>query len=194
FVGFYLTLPQRRRQSTSMASVHSSWWQRWQPAWKIRWRSSPYKLNFDLHRASGLWLWLVLLIFAWSAVYMNLWDTVYTWTTRTVMEYKAPWTELEKREIPLAAPKINWREAQSIAEKLMAEQADQHDFAVERVVALALNRMNGVYVYTVRSSKEIQDKQGSTSIYFDANSGELKLALLPSGQYSGNTVTTWLKA
>lgn len=194
FVGFYLTLPQRRRQSTSTASVHSSWWQRWQPAWKIRWQSSRYKLNFDLHRTSGLWLWLVLLTFAWSAVYMNLWDTVYTWTTRTVMEYKAPWTELEKREIPLAAPKINWREAQSIAEKLMAEQADQHNFAVERVVALALNRMNGVYVYTVRSSKEIQDKQGSTSIYFDANSGELKLALLPSGQYSGNTVTTWLKA
>lgn len=124
---------------------------------------------------------------------MNMWDTVYTWTTRAVFEFKAPWTELEKREVPLAVPNISWRE-QSIAEKLMAEQADQHDFAVERVVALALNRMNEVYVYTVHSSKEIQDKRGETSIYFDASSGELKQALLPSGQYSGNTVTTWLKA
>lgn len=54
FVGFYLTLPQRRRQSTKSTPDQNTWWQRWQPAWKIRWQSSSYKLNFDLHRASGL--------------------------------------------------------------------------------------------------------------------------------------------
>jgi uncharacterized iron-regulated membrane protein len=26
-----------------------------------------------------LWLWVVLLLFAWSSVYMNLWDTLYIW-------------------------------------------------------------------------------------------------------------------
>jgi len=194
FVGFYLTLPQRRRQSPKSSPDQNSWWQRWQLAWKIRWQSSHYKLNFDLHRASGLWLWLILLTFAWSSVYMNLWDTVYTWTTRAVMEYKAPWTELPQRETPLATPEIGWWQAQSTGEKLMAEQADKHHFTIDQVLALELNRMNGTYVYTVRSSKDIQDKRGKTSIFFDANSGELKLALLPSGQYSGNTVTTWLTA
>lgn len=194
FVGFYLTLPQRCRQSTKSAPDQNTWWQRWQPAWKIRWQSSSYKLNFDLHRASGLWLWLILLTFAWSGVYMNLWDTVYTWTTRAVMEYKTPETELEKRDVPLAEAGIGWRQAQSIGEKLMAKQAEKYGFVIERVIALGLNRMNGTYLYMVRSSKDIQDKRGGTSVFFDANSGELKLVLLPSGQYNGNTVTTWLAA
>lgn len=194
FVGFYLTLPQRRRQSLRSSPGQNTWWQRWQPAWKIRWQSSSYKLNFDLHRASGLWLWLILLTFAWSSVYMNLWDTVYTWTTRAVMEYKTPDTELEKRDVPLVEAEIGWQQAQSIGEKLMAEQADKHHFTIEQVVALGLNRMNGTYRYMVRSSKDIQDKRGGTSVFFDANSGELKLVLLPSGQYNGNTVTTWLTA
>ncbi len=190
FVGFYLTLPQRRRQPPKSSPDQNSWG----PAWKIRWQSSSYKLNFDLHRASGLWLWLILLTFAWFSVYMNLGDTVYTWTTRAVMEYKAPWTELPKRNIPLAEAEIGRRQTQSIGEELMAEQADKHHFTIEQVVALGLNRMNGTYAYTVRSSKDIQDKRSRTSVFFDANSGELKLALLPSGQYSGNTVTTWLAA
>ncbi|WP_432765923.1 PepSY-associated TM helix domain-containing protein [Nitrosomonas europaea] len=195
FVAFYLTLPQRRRSVTAPASGnHGNWWRRWQPAWKIRWHSGSYKLNFDLHRASGLWLWPVLLIFAWSSVYMNLWDTVYTWTTRAVMEYKAPWTEFSKREIPLAEPGVDWRQAQRIGEQLMSEQANKHGFAVEQVIALRLDRGNGTYQYIVRSSKEIQDRRGRTSVFFDADTGELKLALLASGQYSGNTVTNWLFA
>lgn len=103
--------------------------------------------------------------FAWSSVYMNLWDTVYTWTTRAVMEYKAPWTEFSKREIPLAEPGVDWRQAQRIGEQLMSEQANKHGFAVEQVIALRLDRGNGTYQYIVRSSKEIQDRRGRTSVF-----------------------------
>ncbi len=97
----------------------NSWWRRWKPAWKIRWAASRYKLNFDLHRANGLWLWPILIVFAWSSVYMNLWDTVYTWTTRAVFEYKAPWTELPKQEklqqdANINIPRLNWRQAQVV--------------------------------------------------------------------------------
>src|SRR5438067_381714 len=46
-------------------------------------------------------------------------------------------------------------------------------------------------------SRDIEDSDidaigGRTDLYFDAGSGELRLLLLPTGQYSGNTVTTWL--
>ncbi|MCC6916286.1 PepSY-associated TM helix domain-containing protein, partial [Nitrosomonas sp.] len=81
-----------------------------------------------------------------------------------------------------------------IGEQLMSEQANKHGFAVEQVIALRLDRGNGTYQYIVRSSKEIQDRRGRTSVFFDADTGEFKLALLPSGQYSGNTVTNWLFA
>lgn len=197
FVGFYLTLPLRRRKlptSTSSTLDIKNWCQRWLPAWKFRWRSSTYKLNFDLHRASGLWSWLILFIFAWSSVYMNLWDTAYTWATRTVFDYKTSWTELPKLDEPLHDPKIDWRQAQVIGERFMDEQAKIHDFKILQVVALRLDRERGVYNYVVRSSRDIQDKRGATHVFFDANTGEFKLVLLPSGQYSGNTVTSWLYA
>lgn len=36
------------------------------------WEAGGYKLNFDLHRAGGLWLWAMLFILAWSSVAFNL--------------------------------------------------------------------------------------------------------------------------
>ncbi len=202
FIGFYLTLPQRRRSPLPPAALtnkHNSntWWRRWQPAWKIRWAASRYKLNFDLHRANGLWLWPVLFIFAWSSVYMNLWDTVYTWTTRTVFEYKTSWTELPKQMSQPSTPqepKLGWRQAQAAGQYWMAKQAKQHDFEIHRPVALWLDSERNVYQYLVRSSRDIQDRRGATRVFFDADTGAFKLLLLPSGQYSGNTVTSWLYA
>lgn len=63
-------------------------------AWIIK-PGNAQRVNFDLHRAGGLWLWLALVLFAWSSVYMNLWDTVYTWTTRAFFDYRTYWTEFD---------------------------------------------------------------------------------------------------
>lgn len=202
FVSAYLTIPARKRKprlpapplSTRNSSECRLWWQRWKPAWKIRWGAKAYKLNFDLHRAGGLWLWIALLVFAWSSIYMNLGDTVYTRLTRAFLEYREPWTELGPSEHPLAAPRLGWREAQAVGERLMDEQAKLYGFKVERPIALRLDRAHGAYVYVVRSSRDIQDKRGRTRLFFSADTGEFKLLLLPTGQYAGNTATSWLIA
>jgi len=192
FVGFYLTLPATKKSQNTPRT--KSFWQRWQPAWLIKWRGSKHRINFDLHRAGGLWLWIMLLIFAWSSVSMNLWDTVYTKTTQLVFDFHAPWTDLKKLDKPLEQPAIGWPQALNIAEALMAKTAAEQGFSVEQPIAIWLNREQGVYVYNVRSSRDIQDKQGNTRIFFDANTGEQRLQLLPSGQYNGNTITSWLIA
>lgn len=184
----------RARGNHRNVPAQRAFWQRWKPSWQIKWRASPYRINFDLHRAGGLWLWPALLIFAWSSVYMNLWDTVYTWTTRLVFDYREPWTELPKLGKPLDQPRISWRDAETIGRGLMEKAAATHGFTVERPVAFRLNRELGVYVYIVRSSRDIQDRFGQTRVFFDADTGEERLLLLPSGQYGGNTVTTWLAA
>lgn len=75
FVGFYLTLP--RRQRLRATSSGASWWQCWQPAWRVRWRSGGYKLNFDLHRAGALWVWGVLFILAFTSFSLNLYREVF---------------------------------------------------------------------------------------------------------------------
>lgn len=198
-VSAYLTFPARSRKpllplSKKNKSKHRSWWQRWKPSWKIRWGANGYKVNFDLHRAGGLWLWFALLVFAWSSVFMNLSDTVYTWTTRAVFEYREPWTELPPRSQPLITPRLTWREAQAVGEQIINEQSKSHGFSVERPIALRLDRARGVYIYAVRSSLDIQDKRGRTRVFFDADTGEFRLLLLPTGQYAGNTATSWLFA
>ena len=91
FVGFYLTLPSRRRNrkakhksgtgdlSTADFPMPASktWWQRWQPAWKIRRTVGAAKLNFDLHRAFGLWTWGLLFVIAFTAFSLNLYREVF---------------------------------------------------------------------------------------------------------------------
>ncbi len=46
--------------------------QTWRKSFAFRWQQGSYKLNFDLHRSGGVWLWGLLLILAVTAVSMNL--------------------------------------------------------------------------------------------------------------------------
>lgn len=85
FVGFYLTLPVRKRQTAvAVAALNGklepagkTWWQRWQPAWKVRWKGGSSKLNFDLHRAFSLWTWVLLFILAFTAFSLNLYQEIF---------------------------------------------------------------------------------------------------------------------
>ena len=92
FVGFYVTLPVRNRPAAVAAGgmrtnadtasddtpsgARRTWWQRWKPAWQIKRNASTYRLNLDLHRAFGLWLWLILFIIAFTSISMNLTNEV----------------------------------------------------------------------------------------------------------------------
>jgi uncharacterized iron-regulated membrane protein len=78
FTGFYLTLPPKKRSPSTadvgvnVNGVARSWWQRWKPAWLVRWWAGATKLNFDLHRAFSLWTWGLLFIVAFTAFSLNL--------------------------------------------------------------------------------------------------------------------------
>ncbi|WP_394789777.1 PepSY-associated TM helix domain-containing protein [Rhodoferax sp.] len=74
FTGFYLTLPVR---PAGLALPRKSGWQRWMPAWRVRWRGGSYKLNFDLHRAGSLWTWGLLFVVAFTAFSLNLYREVF---------------------------------------------------------------------------------------------------------------------
>jgi len=80
FVGFYLTLPRRLRAHSDAAPVRrdsSTWMQRWTPSWLLRWKAGGYKLNFDLHRAGGLWVWGVIMVVAFTSFSLNLYREVF---------------------------------------------------------------------------------------------------------------------
>jgi uncharacterized iron-regulated membrane protein len=60
-VGLYLTFPGGR-----------PFLRHWRTAWRVKRGAGPYRLNFDLHRAGGLWAWALLLVLAVSAVALSL--------------------------------------------------------------------------------------------------------------------------
>jgi uncharacterized iron-regulated membrane protein len=68
FVGFYLTLPAAKPRSF----WSRSFWSRWKPAWQIKRDANRYRVNFDVHRAVGLWLWAMFFMLAVSGVYLAL--------------------------------------------------------------------------------------------------------------------------
>ncbi|PUA19296.1 PepSY domain-containing protein [Glaciimonas sp. PCH181] len=47
-------------------------WRSWRKSFAFRWKQGGHKLNFDLHRSGGVWLWALLLILAVTSVSMNL--------------------------------------------------------------------------------------------------------------------------
>ena len=179
FIGFYLTLPVSS----------SAFWRRWKPAWLVKWKADAYRLNFDLHRAGGLWVWPMLFIFAWSSVMLNL-RPVYNWLTTAVFDYRLPAAhDTVKSALP---PRLDFREAVSAGRRLMAEQAAKNGFSVERPIMFY--RMGRFYSYMVKSSRDIRDKLGLTYINFDADTGALISLELPVGEHSGNTISAWLYA
>jgi uncharacterized iron-regulated membrane protein len=188
FGGAYLTLPR----------TGAGFWRRWKLAWSIRRGASPYRLNFDVHRAGGLWLWAALFIFAWSSVMMNIRIPVYDWVTRTLFDYRSPIDEfraLPKRD--RATPALGWRAALATGERLMAEQASRHNFTTGQALGLMYMPGPGAYVYEVRGSRDLFErapKGGSTSLMFDGNTGALLRLSLPTGEHAGNTVESWLYA
>jgi uncharacterized iron-regulated membrane protein len=178
FVGFYLTLP-----------CGQPFWNKWKPAWRVKIGAGAYRINYDLHRAAGLWVWIMLFVLAWSGVAFNLGDQVYTPVMKLFFEMQDH--DLPKLAQPLDALELSWREAHAAAKRLMAEQSAQHGFSIEREIWLRYDREQGVYYYAVHSSRDI-GRDGRTQIAFDANTGTLKGLSLPSGQYAGDTVTHWL--
>jgi uncharacterized iron-regulated membrane protein len=47
-------------------------WKSWRKSFAFRWQDGGHKLNFDLHRSGGVWVWLLLLVLAVTSVSMNL--------------------------------------------------------------------------------------------------------------------------
>jgi len=187
FIAFYLTLPQ-----TTVC-----FWRRWKPAWQIKSQAGFYRLNFDLHRAGGLWLWAVLFIFAWSSVMMD-WRSAYEAVTKVLFDYRSPIEDFES--IPkqqITGPKLDWHAAQATGERLMAEQAAKRGISIAEPLSLSYFQEFNAYGYEVRGSRDVferSSKGGGTSLIFSADNGELIQFSQPTSERTGNTIESWLYA
>jgi len=189
FVGGYLTFPPPRAQQGRRGV--QVWLKRWKPAWLVR-GGQLFSWVFTWHRASGLWVWAMLLVFAWSAVGLNL-HQVYDPVTKAVFGLE-PWPSdrLPEHEPPIVDPGLDWRDALRRGQALMADQAHAHGFEVEEERRIVYHPNLGAFRYQVRSSLDISDRYAVTTVYFDGKSGELLTFEAPTGPGFGRTLTTWL--
>jgi uncharacterized iron-regulated membrane protein len=185
FTGFYLTLPV----------AIANFFRRWKTAWLIKRRAGFFRLNFDLHRASGLWLWPMLFVFAWSSV--NLLDRmgVYNWITQTLCDYQTPMDEILSwpRHPVDEPPKLDWRAAQDDGELLLEKQASKEGFKIVKPDGFTYFSSNGLYNYSVQTDRMFpSDKRAS--VIFNADTGVFYKTMGTGADHTGNTVTNWLRA
>lgn len=189
FVGAYLTFPARRRPAAPAGG--KSWLARWKPAWLVR-ANKLFSLVFTWHRASGLWVWAMLFVFAWSSVGLNL-SEVYNPVMKAAFGMDAPTrqqlTQLANKRI---SPKLSPREAHQRAQPLMQVEAANKGFQVHEERHFRYEADYGVYRYSVRSSLDISERYPATSLWVDDDTGERVAFEAPTGQTMGNTITTWL--
>jgi uncharacterized iron-regulated membrane protein len=191
FVGAYLTFPAPAQRSGTRARV--AWLSRWLPAWLVR-TNKVFSFVFTWHRASGLWVWGLLLVFAWSAVGFNL-SAVYAPVMKAV-------TGMQERvhdrlpELPPPYPQASLElgEAHALGRRYMAQQAEKHGFRVERELWLTHYAEHGVFSYAVVSTLDISKKYPRTEVYFDARDGRFVGLEAATGVNAGNTISNWLIA
>ncbi|MGC4087941.1 MAG: PepSY-associated TM helix domain-containing protein [Polyangiaceae bacterium] len=191
FVGAYLTFPpptprrapvQRRR-----------WLRRWASAWLLK-TSQLFALVFTWHRASGLWIWGMLLAFAWSGVALNLNDSVY----RPVMDAVLPANPANAKPArlprPRTAPKLDIQAALQRGRQLMADAAERRAFRPIQERWLRYEPDSGSYNYTIESSRDLDERLPRTRVRFDGDDGRLLSFQAATGEGTREAFDTWLIA
>lgn len=121
FVALYLTLPRRvaARKGAPAAAPQRAWWQRWKPSWLLRWRAGGYKLNFDLHRAGGLWVWGVIIVVSFTSFSLNLYREVfYPVMSQISATTPGPYDTIQPAPLgSFIAPKMSFAQAIDIARR-----------------------------------------------------------------------------
>ncbi|MGC4089258.1 MAG: PepSY-associated TM helix domain-containing protein [Polyangiaceae bacterium] len=181
FVGFYLTLPARRKAQRTANSpereepappAQQSFWARWKASWLVRTKGGAYKLNFDLHRAGGLWTWLLAFVLAFTGFSMNLYAEVFE-PIMTAVSDVTPSIWTSRKERPPAewtAPKLSFSD---ILSRAPAEAKKQGIDAP----AGHLFYSPGLNIYEVEYYRRGDDHGsggvGHPEIYFDGTDGRV---------------------
>lgn len=187
FVGVYLTLPTK-------GARRGGFWRAWRPAWLIKPGASTARHTLDLHRAFSLWLWAMLLIYAWSSVMFNLRAQVYQPVMSVIMPFDTSWRGAPVLPRPIDAPALQGPAALQSARRAMDDLARERGFTVDGEESLMLDRRRGLYAYLVHSDADLRRHVGNTAILIDANTGERRGMYLPTRGAWGDTFSNWLGA
>ena len=178
-VGLYLTFPIKLR----------GFWRAWLIAWKVKLRSGNVRFNFDLHRATGVWLWPLLFLIAWSGVKYNNSD-VYERVMKSVVPYESDDELIKHQSRPnRSSPKLSWVEGYRRSREELERAVKAHGLTIKQERVFAYISDFGVYSYGVQTSGDFRFSNPVSSVYVDGDTGELRDLTLPDTMKPGNFVT-----
>ena len=154
---------------------------KWRRSFKVKWKASGYRRDYDLHRAVGLWLLPVTLVLALSGVYFNWYDYAEA-AASTVSEVtpRYPYT-LPDLDAPLYTPSVP---LDRIVETATAEGDGRGVDMIGYVSA------KGVYEARVFSARDI-DPYGRLLVTVDARTGAVLDSRHQSEGTAADAVFAW---
>lgn len=195
FVGFYLTLPLRHAKRAARAQavqrrLAKSWWTRWKPAWQIKTVGSAQRINLDIHRVLGLWLWLLLFILAFTGFSLALYREVF-FPAMSLVSQVTP-SPFETRKPQPRDRQIEPRVSMERIVELATAEAVRRNWS-EPVGAVSYAPLYGVYGPRFFEPGEDHGAAGvgPTRLYYDGVTGELIGDRVP---WSGSAADIFVQA
>ncbi len=154
----------------------------WKKSFLLRWRSGGYKLNFDLHRAGGLWFFPILFVLALTSVELNL-KAPFVWVVSQFSSLTS------KNCVCHVDPNANW-----------AANTSSWDGAVDLARNLMPNLSpssvmfypdEGKFRISMRGPDDISDA-GMTYVYINAVTGKQLMVFDRSDETGGDTFMAWM--
>jgi uncharacterized iron-regulated membrane protein len=169
FIALVLTFPRGR-----------PFFAKWKSAWLVKRGGGSYRTNLDLHRAGGLWLWLILLPVAVSSVAMNLPDQVF----RPVVSLFSPVEQSVYYQRSFLSAEEIGETRQGYAEIFLRGRDEAARAGVDKpIYALYLDTVHNYYA--VGYGSHDGDGLGSPWFYFDGGDGRLLRADIPGRGTAG---------
>lgn len=214
FIGFYLTFPRalknKNTQKNTIPKKRASFLKRWLPAWKIRTKTNTFKLNYDVHHAFGLWLWLILFVIAWSSVGFNL-QQIYKPVMQAVVglegrndkESKPNQTDKSRAQVmPSVRLVSNKTDVANVVNKAnsidyLSKQANiaaqKNGLTVQQLLGIRWVEEDQQWQMRFKTNQDIGKKSGASSITVNAATGSVERVNFAYQNASfGNKIDQWL--
>jgi len=173
FIGAYLTFPRGH-------DVLQRWW----PAWRVR----QARLNYDLHRAGGLWPWLLLAMMALSGVYFTLYNELFMPVLRTVATVTAEPFDVPPPALDPTPAAVTMSQAAAIA----AREAHARRWSADPDGVYHDVARRFWFVYFEKSESQWATA-GSYGVFVDDRSGAVTFVRTPGGT-GADVFVNWLSA
>lgn len=174
FVGLYLAWPKRT-------------WEAIRRALTVKWRSRATRVNYDLHRAGGIWTWVVLIVLAFTGVSMNLHAEVFEPLLNAVApQTPSPGEHAPDRPDPAAPLATSFAQAIAIGDRSLAQRN-----LTARLGGVSVDHAKGFYYVGYHSAGDIMAEHPGLWITIAAADGSVALFRPSNGATAGDAIHDW---